>query len=302
LADGTTRLRPRLSRRPPSAAMEPVLGGRDDLAIWQTHMGIIVGPQWSPSLADGTTKRGRTQHTRRTGRNGARPWRTGRRPWPHNPHAGTTRCRNGARPWRTGRRFAYDAAKLAGNQPQWSRPWRTGRPGARAAAGGAIYEPQWSPSLADGTTCGIMGGVSKEQPAAMEPVLGGRDDLPAGESRSCTYAAAMEPVLGGRDDPTRQSGGCASAGSRNGARPWRTGRRIVCGAGSTKRRRPQWSPSLADGTTRAEPGFRVDLERPQWSPSLADGTTELPAPRAGRKERPQWSPSLADGTTWWSDL
>jgi len=39
---------------------------------------------------------------------------------------------------------------------------------------------------------------------------------------------------------------------------------------------PQWSPSLADGTTPSAVIDRVCLVQPQWSPSLADGTTRLP--------------------------
>jgi len=61
--------------------------------------------------------------------------------------------------------------------------------------------------------------------AAMEPVLGGRDDLPSPTTAYMGGSAAMEPVLGGRDDQIPGTG------------PGGTGRK------------PQWSPSLADGTT-----------------------------------------------------
>jgi len=36
---------------------------------------------------------------------------------------------------------------------------------------------------------------------------------------------------------------------------------------------PQWSPSLADGTTGINWNGLARLPQPQWSPSLADGTT-----------------------------
>jgi len=36
---------------------------------------------------------------------------------------------------------------------------------------------------------------------------------------------------------------------------------------------PQWSPSLADGTTSYIAGLYTSVSTPQWSPSLADGTT-----------------------------
>jgi len=36
--------------------------------------------------------------------------------------------------------------------------------------------------------------------AAMEPVLGGRDDQDLRDAAPREYPAAMEPVLGGRDD------------------------------------------------------------------------------------------------------
>jgi len=62
---------------------------------------------------------------------------------------------------------------------------------------------------------------------------------------------------------------------------------------------PQWSPSLADGTTAHRPPQCIVMTLPQWSPSLADGTTRnryrlpVPVPEAamepvlgGRDDRP----------------
>jgi len=89
---------------------------------------------------------------------------------------GTTYSRNGARPWRTGRL----AGLAAGDQVQ--------------------LLPQWSPSLADGTT-GLAEQLGAFQgDAAMEPVLGGRDDAVRADGPVADDGAAMEPVLGGRDD------------------------------------------------------------------------------------------------------
>jgi len=58
----------------------------------------------------------------------------------------------------------------------------------------------------------------------MEPVLGGRDDLVERSVTGGRQKAAMEPVLGGRDDVTVYTAPVVP-------------------------RAPQWSPSLADGTT-----------------------------------------------------
>jgi len=65
----------------------------------------------------------------------------------------------------------------------------------------AIMSPQWSPSLADGTT-------PEHRPQLVQ-----------------LHWAAMEPVLGGRDDPAHGRRTAARRPGRNGARPWRTGRR-----------------------------------------------------------------------------
>jgi len=84
--------------------------------------------------------------------------------------------------------------------------------------------------------------------AAMEPVLGGRDDQLQTPRCKNRCSAAMEPVLGGRDDVTMTPMRASSPG-RNGARPWRTGRLAQADLVYTFRTPPQWSPSLADGTT-----------------------------------------------------
>ncbi len=181
-------------------------------------------PQWSPSLADGTTCSRPCSASPGTGRNGARPWRTGR-PIPAWPRRSPSTGRNGARPWRTGRRSIPHALQAIIAGPQWSpsladgttdyarpvwygirgrngaRPWRTGRPTPAGSMNSKLAEPQWSPSLADGTT-------RTTSRKAEQPVL-----------------AAMEPVLGGRDDRRQLSQVRCPQRSRNGARPWRTGRR-----------------------------------------------------------------------------
>jgi len=58
--------------------MEPVLGGRDDPPPAEVREPAPVKPQWSPSLADGTTRKPAMTCTAASRRNGARPWRTGR--------------------------------------------------------------------------------------------------------------------------------------------------------------------------------------------------------------------------------
>jgi len=138
--------------------------------------------------------------------------------------------------------------------------------------------PQWSPSLADGTTVHLRVGHRQQDGAAMEPVLGGRDDSDIAYLIESRTTAAMEPVLGGRDDRVADNGlrlaklaamepvlGGRDDGSwplygdcaglcRNGARPWRTGRRGKGTRDSWPGEMPQWSPSLADGTTIAAAG------------------------------------------------
>jgi len=234
LADGTTSRGDRERIRLGSAAMEPVLGGRDDLD-GVPRLGTAASTAAMEPVLGGRDDASRTRVLR-----------------------AINACRNGARPWRTGR-----------------------RPGILEYYPTAGAGPQWSPSLADGTTvrgtiipyCNhpaamepVLGGrddppVKRACPemvaAAMEPVLGGRDDLPGRESRSCTYAAAMEPVLGGRDDGLTWHSTWWKSWSlrRNGARPWRTGRRGYLIGGDVQALGPQWSPSLADGTTAIVSGI-----------------------------------------------
>jgi len=229
-------------------------------------------PQWSPSLADGTTS-------------------------------------------------AVALRRAGSSKPQWSPSLADGTThhgdGHRARA--AV--PQWSPSLADGTTGDDGADAASQGLAAMEPVLGGRDDLLGRASEGLAPPAAMEPVLGGRDDLRKHCIPCRGASGRNGARPWRTGRRPATIDGVTTVLVPQWSPSLADGTTivdRApltpdqkaamEPvlGGRDDAAHPA-GPSRHGGAAMEPV-LGGRDDEsyftgfvagyaPQWSPSLADGTT-----
>jgi len=82
----------------------------------------------------------------------------------------------------------------------------------------------------------------------------------------------MEPVLGGRDDFACSS--CLSFSTRrNGARPWRTGRRLMLAADGVP----------VDAAMEPVLGGRDDAQ------SIADALHDCP--------EPQWSPSLADGTT-----
>jgi len=206
------------------AAMEPVLGGRDDRLAerWDSP---AHPPQWSPSLADGTTGLddqpaapaqqaamepvlgGRDDGTftsrtptARWRRNGARPWRTGRLRYRLSDRVAYHR-RNGARPWRTGRPCRRQWAASCETGRNGARPWRTGRRVVALVRRLRGSVPQWSPSLADGTTRQGHPGLLARRDAAMEPVLGGRDDHRSSGSRP--------------GHPCR----------RNGARPWRTGRR-----------------------------------------------------------------------------
>jgi len=109
--------------------------------------------------------------------------------------------RNGARPWRTGRRPQQLSQPTS---PAWAamEPVLGGRDDVR-------------PGRRSGAVTG----------AAMEPVLGGRDDVPADRRGFADGDAAMEPVLGGRDDLHSSPPHPARMRCRNGARPWRTGRR-----------------------------------------------------------------------------
>jgi len=280
--------------------MEPVLGGRDDChgspdpcqpgpgrnvaRPWRTGRPATTwmirsargAPQWSPSLADGTTRwAGVWLWAGWCCRNGARPWRTGRRGCRHAvrdaAHAAMEPVlggrddrlhrrvlrrlpprRNGARPWRTGRPVRVPAVAVDGvraamepvlggrddsptalpgrtsaSSRNGARPWRTGRHCDLGYGQELRVKPQWSPSLADGTTSIISRGICVSR------------------------YAVMEPVLGGRDDPELMIVGSGQTVRRNGARPWRTGRRAHGPRRPHRRRQPQWSPSLADGTTRS---------------------------------------------------
>ncbi len=263
LADGTTQCPHRQQRQWLRAAMEPVLGGRDDAMSAPPATAVASGrngarpwrtgrpaaylpgsptphrPQWSPSLADGTTSR-----VPRGGPAGCRaamePVLGGRDDLASTaPTAARSRGRNGARPWRTGRHgLPWGYVTVIFTRRNGARPWRTGRRAGRPA------------------------GDRARQPAAMEPVLGGRDDHRLHSRAVRGQRAAMEPVLGGRDDgsplpPTSPVNAC-----RNGARPWRTGRRTCRCRAPSRASAPQWSPSLADGTTRAAPArLAVSLSR-----------------------------------------
>jgi len=169
------------------------------------------------------------------------------------------RSRNGARPWRTGRRSRRRSASAMTRGRNGARPWRTGR----------LLPPAMRPQGPPG--------------AAMEPVLGGRDDARrglAGIPRSGDGRNGARPWRTGRRPCSSRN--ASASGGRNGARPWRTGRPVRCPEAISARTKPQWSPSLADGTTRrASLAEYRAAQGPQWSPSLADGTT-----RSGSQDRP----------------
>jgi len=229
-------------------------------------------------------------------RNGARPWRTGRRG--ENPDTGADRRRMAAmEPVLGGRDDVDYAEELAASiQPQWSPSLADGTTFGREPKRIRHVVPQWSPSLADGTT------VIRRAPSLVYSVPQWSPSLADGTTRVrgllCARCnAAMEPVLGGRDDRAGIRGVAPADNRRNGARPWRTGRRAASLPRPRRPTSPQWSPSLADGTTVGFPRQSPPVTRPQWSPSLADGTTWPSSARAGSPTLPQWSPSLADGTT-----
>jgi len=154
-----------------------------------------------------------------------------------------------------------------------ARPWRTGRQVLAAQIQQESGWPQWSPSLADGTTPQPSLRLDQHVRAAMEPVLGGRDDARRNRcaSRAGNRRNGARPWRTGRPGPdlgrdsllrcrngarpwrtgrpTRKGKVSRAGMGRNGARPWRTGRRRATSARSRSGARPQWSPSLADGTT-----------------------------------------------------
>jgi len=182
--------------------------------------------------------------------------------------------------------------------PQWSPSLADGTTGMGKSPLELTWaQPQWSPSLADGTTRPARCGDGRAGVAAMEPVLGGRDDLAFLPRRAHDVQAAMEPVLGGRDDsgnPARTSSvGPAAMEPVLGGRDDLS---AVIGPGHSDAA-PQWSPSLADGTTSLV-----------LTVLLADRTAAMEPVLGGRDDLtvvdaatlvllPQWSPSLADGTT-----
>jgi len=85
----------------------------------------------------------------------------------------------------------------------------------------------------------------------MEPVLGGRDDHPLSVQAGPLFTAAMEPVLGGRDDGVYPNGN--NGRDHAAMEPVLGGRDDLPDTLLTPLRYtvPQWSPSLADGTTTA---------------------------------------------------
>jgi len=229
---GRNGARPWRTGRPSSPATSPEPAScRNGARPWRTGRPLeyacgvhrLPAPQWSPSLADGTTI--------------ALP-----RPWPG------LRRRNGARPWRTGRPSGVPICHVSIACRNGARPWRTGRPEPKIRSDGVQFPPQWSPSLADGTTGSLSQTASTDsygrngaRPWRTGRLRARRPGRRAGSRRNgarpwrtgrrgCRHPAragrpaAMEPVLGGRDD-----GRCAPRPrvrhrGRNGARPWRTGR------------------------------------------------------------------------------
>jgi len=248
LADGTTTGRRHLAPRCPRAAMEPVLGGRDDPA-WRDSASLIdVQPQWSPSLADGTTMKRAGQHVGVSVPQWSPSLADGTTS-PVMPALARGSCRNGARPWRTGRPAGHRTVSCALTRPQWSPSLADGTTSVSDGDVPEMMSPQWSPSLADGTTSSSPGlrGTGRACRNGARPWRTGRLTViicgPAmgvepqwspsladgtthlGEAAPVhQHRAAMEPVLGGRDDPPQFSTAPPAC--------W-----------------PQWSPSLADGTT-----------------------------------------------------
>jgi len=255
--------------------MEPVLGGRDDEGRHPNRSHARRMPQWSPSLADGTTSR--------SSHRGAQPALP---QWSPSLADGTTRDPAQRQVRRLpaamepvlGGRDDGPTGRRAGPSPgrNGARPWRTGRLAVIQQIVQAPPEPQWSPSLADGTTCcrrsvprlpraaamePVLGGRddsvrlgagARRDQAAMEPVLGGRDDADRRMADGPAIPAAMEPVLGGRDDLSPRAGHSPAIRRRNGARPWRTGR-PASGTGARRAR------TSRNGARPWRTGRRVDV-------------------------------------------
>ncbi len=231
--------------------MEPVLGGRDDTVRSAPWSSTSVLPQWSPSLADGTTAHAGS-HRRLLGLAAMEPVLGGRDDVQ-----------------------VLNDIGFQGIMPQWSPSLADGTTGLYLEGQPVSpAQPQWSPSLADGTTAQRRIRQLRGGAAAMEPVLGGRDDNaragPAAAGDTCrngarpwrtgrrrvraadhpvALRAAMEPVLGGRDDTSPSGPPSATSWRRNGARPWRTGRPGGRDRGPAGERAAAMEPSLADGTT-----------------------------------------------------
>ena len=265
--------------------MEPVHGGRDDLTL--LGIGIQVAlPQWSPSTEDGTTCGTTARGSATSGRNGARPRRTGRpfgcdvaeswndQPqWSPSTEDGTTRAtasrprrncgRNGARPRRTGR--PRRSPLSPGRRQAAMEPVHGGRDDGRSGTTTTRpTRPQWSPSTEDGTTA---------------------------HSRGISYARSSPQWSPSTEDGTTTETVCRPRwrARRNGARPRRTGRLWIVTTSPSQPISPQWSPSTEDGTTRDSRRPLGSASLPQWSPSTEDGTTTR-TPR-----RPRWPRTRRNG-------
>src|SRR5579875_1147734 len=140
--------------------------------------------------------------------------------------------------------------------------------------------PQWSPPVMGGMTAGDHVRYAVHDLAAMEPARNGRDDVgpvrrpPAGQDAAMEparngrddpggrlpaaagRAAAMEPARNGRDD--REGHRPAVAGPGAAMEPARNGRddRAPFRGALASASRPQWSPPVMGGMTRAAPSRR----------------------------------------------
>ena len=65
--------------------------------------------------------------------------------------------------------------------------------------------------------------------------------------------------------------------------------------------RPQWSPVMKTGNTRAGTGLALTEKGPQWSPVMKTGNTWDKNAATRYFTMPQWSPVMKTGnTTGWS--
>jgi len=289
-----------ISRSSPAgcAAMEPVLGGRDD-GTWASAGTLwMTRPQWSPSLADGTTGHG-PGHPALPEDAAMEPVLGGRDDRDRFGEMGGVDPA-AMEPVLGGRDDARGPAERPAREARrnGARPWRTGRRAAALLPYVKDNPPQWSPSLADGTTGDGAARIPGAEVAAMEPVLGGRDDATGDPSGFLPNGPQWSPSLADGTTPHHRRQGRPAGHRRNGARPWRTGRprtpgRVSERTGGRNGARP-WRTGRHLGGT----GNGFGSAAPQWSPSLADGTTSTAFPgSAPLPVLPQWSPSLADGTT-----